>query len=276
MKSMLIECDNLSAMKRLLPDLAERIDVMPVDPPYNTAVPYTGYRDSAFAGGWKRFMKKRLNIAFRLLSAHGVMFIHIDEKEFCSLYSLCGRIFGKENLMSLIWKKTNGRFDGNREEKPLESGVRRTHEYVVVCFKDKRNTVLHPVRQPVWNGTYYEEVTKPLETILDDLGTNASAKDELEEIFGERNVFRTPKPVKLIKELIRAGSEKNSIVMDFFAGSGTTGQAVMELNREDGGNRRFLLITNDENDTCEKVALPRLRRAVELCGCEDFSYEKWC
>ena len=116
----------------------------------------------------------------------------------------------------------------------------------------------------MWNGTNYVEVLKPLETVVDDMGTTASAKDELSEILGKREIFSTPKPVKMIKEFIRAASDKNSIVLDFFAGSGTTGHAVMELNCEDGGSRKFILITNDESNICQKVTLPRLEKVIKM------------
>lgn len=270
----LIESDNLVALQKLLPEYEGRIDVMPIDPPYNTAIPYIGYRDSDYPEGWTEFMRPRLELAYRLLSSNGVMFIHIDENEFCALWALCGQIFGSDNLMSLIWKKTNERFDRNRKEKPLESGIRRTHEFVVVCFKNRSQTVLHPVRQPIWNGTEYVDVEKPLETILDDLGTTASAKDEVAELLGDRTVFSTPKPVRLIQEFIRAGSDRDSIVLDFFAGSGTTGHATMKLNAEDGGHREFILITNGENDFFRKVTVPRIRKAKALLGdASDLSVE---
>lgn len=68
-----------------------------------------------------------------------------DYIELVNLLGLCGDIFGSSNLMTMIWKKTNNRFDKNRKEKPLECGIRRTHEYIVVCFKDKKNTTLKPI-----------------------------------------------------------------------------------------------------------------------------------
>ena len=178
----IIESDNLIALETLMPEYEGKIDVMPIDPPYNTAVSYIGYQDSGYENGWSAFMRPRLELAYRLLSERGVMFIHIDENEFFALWSLCSEIFGAENLMTMIWKKTNEHFDRTRKEKPLESGIRRTHEFIVACFKDKAHTILHPIYQPVWSGSGYMDVVKPLETVIDGMGTNASAKDELEEI----------------------------------------------------------------------------------------------
>lgn len=250
-------------MQRLMPTYEGKIDVMPIDPPYNTEIDYIEYKDGNYDNGWINFMQARLEVAYKLLSKKGVMFIHIDENELMALTMLCSKIFGVKNILTMVWKKTNERFDKNRKEKPLESGVRRTHEYVLICFKDRKNTTLNPIKQPVWNGKEYIEIKEPLETVIDDLGTTSSAKDELELLLGDRTIFSTPKPVKLIKEFVRASSNQNSIVLDFFAGSGTTGHAVMDLNKEDGGNRKFILITNSESNICRKVTIPRIQKAIE-------------
>lgn len=66
------------------------------------------------------------------------------------------------------------------------------------------------------------------------------------------------KPVKLLKQLINLSKNKDCIVLDFFAGSGSTGHAVLDLNKEDGGNRKFILCTNNENNICEEVTYKRL------------------
>lgn len=264
MKNLIIESDNLQAMQNMLPTLQGKIDVMPIDPPYNTKVDYISYKDGYYEEGWENFMRPRLEIAYKLLSPKGVAFIHIDENELVTLTKLCATIFGEDNILTCVWKKANERFDVNRVEKPLESGIRRTHEYLLICFKDKSNTTLKNVMQPIWDGKQYVEISKPLETVIDDMGTTSSAKDEIESLLGDRKIFSTPKPVKLIKEFVRAASDKNSIVLDFFAGSGTTGHAVMDLNKEDGGGRKFILITNDENNICQQVTIPRIARAIEL------------
>ena len=94
-------------------------------------------------------------------------------------------------------------------------------------------------------------------------GTNSSAKDEIEKIFGDRTYFQTPKPLKLMKELIRATTDLDSIVLDFFAGSGTVGHAVMDLNKEDFGNRKYILISNNESNICRKVTLKRMQMVDE-------------
>lgn len=83
----------------------------------------------------------------------------------------------------------------------------------------------------------------------------------LKEIF-HANAFSYPKPLAFIAEIMRAVTTSNSTVLDFFAGSGTTGQAVMELNQQDGGKRKFILCTNNENGICENVTYQRLKTVI--------------
>lgn len=90
--------------------------------------------------------------------------------------------------------------------------------------------------------------------------TNEIAKRELLELV-PNNSMDYPKPKSLISYLIKFNEDgrKNNIVLDFFAGSGTTGHAVMQLNKEDGGNRKYILCTNNENNICEEVTYQRLK-----------------
>ena len=87
---------------------------------------------------------------------------------------------------------------------------------------------------------------------------------EFGKIFlgSSKNDFPQPKAVEYIKAIIRTMQNHNGLVLDFFAGSGTTGQALLELNREDGGNRRFILCTNNEANICENITYPRLKTVI--------------
>lgn len=73
--------------------------------------------------------------------------------------------------------------------------------------------------------------------------------------------FPTQKPIGLIKFLLEVTSDKNSVTCDFFAGTGTTGEAVLELNKEDGRERRFILCTNNENNIATNICYPRIKKA---------------
>ena len=94
-------------------------------------------------------------------------------------------------------------------------------------------------------------------------GSNEDADEELRLILGKQHLFDYPKPVRLIEKLIAAYRQKDIICLDFFAGSGTTGHAVMKLNAEDGGNRKFILCTNNENNICRDVTYERIKRVIE-------------
>lgn len=119
---------------------------------------------------------------------------------------------------------------------------------------------------------YWNERKNPgkrIDTLWNDLPENSAASKELEAILKE-SVFDNPKPAALIKRCIDIG-DKTAIVLDFFAGSGTTGQAVLELNKEDGGKREFILIQNNEktdknpNGIALDVTTKRLKRVMSGC-----------
>ena len=95
----------------------------------------------------------------------------------------------------------------------------------------------------------------------------------LNDIFSSTQVFPYPKSLHAVKDTILFSSpNKNAVVLDFFAGSGTTGHAVLELNKEDGGNRQFILVTNNENNIAEEVTYPRLRNVIN--GYKNLKNEK--
>lgn len=94
-----------------------------------------------------------------------------------------------------------------------------------------------------------------------EAGHNQEARKEIIEILGMSTAFDTPKPTRLIKRILQIATDANSIVLDSFAGSGTTAQAVLDLNKEDGGNRKFILV--EMEDYANKITAERVRRAVK-------------
>lgn len=114
----------------------------------------------------------------------------------------------------------------------------------------------------------------PFSIIGADIGRTEIGGLELKKIFSGNKVFDYPKPVSLIKHLISIATQnKDALVLDFYAGSGTTGQAVMELNAEDGGHRRFILVTNNENGIGENITRERLYRVINGKGSRGESIE---
>ena len=109
------------------------------------------------------------------------------------------------------------------------------------------------------------EPTVPHPTILTDVGQNRQAKALLNEILGTDHGFETPKPVGLLRRILEMATDRDSLVLDSFAGSGTTGHAVLDLNKADDGNRRFILVEMDEK-IARNVTAERLTRVIKGYG----------
>ena len=116
-----------------------------------------------------------------------------------------------------------------------------------------------------------EERGAKLFSIIDGIYTQEGTAD-LKQIFDGRLVLQFPKPIRLIKKLLELVTEENDVVLDSFAGSGTTAHAVLDLNKQDGGDRKFILVqmpydTKDQEkekfNICEKITAERIRRVME-------------
>jgi adenine-specific DNA-methyltransferase len=109
-----------------------------------------------------------------------------------------------------------------------------------------------------------------------EVGHTQEAKKEVLKILqlsSNESVFSTPKPVRLIERIVRLSTGPDDIILDFFAGSGTTAHAVLKLNAEDGGNRRFILVSSTEatvdepdKNLCRDVCARRVKRVCEGYG----------
>ena len=125
------------------------------------------------------------------------------------------------------------------------------------------------------NGNFVIEYNKRVKATssleyIDNKYSNDNAKKDL-SLFGLGDKFDYSKPVELIKKLVKAYYKNDALILDFFAGSGTTAQAVLELNEEDGGSRRFIVCTNNENNICQEVTYQRIKTVLTgrmASGCE--------
>lgn len=338
----LLEGDNLHSLKLLEKTHAGKIDVIYIDPPYNTRNKdfiyddtFVDKNDGYAHSKWLSFMSERLEIAKRVLSDEGVIFISINRYEHAQLKILCDTIFGEENLLGIItWESTT---------QPINAGIAKFQiqqkcEFIYIYAKNKskknnfklketltKNSYPHKgkygkcrfeiieksdsgqykrdsmkfrilghypregkrwqigvetarkleaegkleivngiVKKAIYPEDETEKVTlQPFWSHLDSklVGTAQKGKDELNFVMSKSVGFDTVKPTDLIINLL-SHFENNITILDFFAGSGTTAHAVLELNKEDGGNRKFILCTNNENNICEEITYERIKRVI--------------
>jgi adenine-specific DNA-methyltransferase len=357
-KNLILKGDNLDSLKILKSHYQNKIKCIYIDPPYNTSSDEFVYPDKfnkeeaevlgiatetadfermefSFKtkkshSGWLSFMYPRLMLARDLLKDDGVIFISIDDNEQANLKLLCDEIFGEENFVGDIIRKTKS------QTNDAKTGLNYQHEFVLVYAKFKDNFILqgddkdfanykNPDNDPMGNwmsdnpsarsgsdnalfeiknpftGTvdlppkgrywafakstfekwiesgkvvfkktvkqgergfivkkYLSEVKNSYKQVdslfgIDNQFMNQVATKELNLMLGDLS-FTFPKPISFIHNLIKYSTSPNDLILDFFAGSGTTGHAVMQLNSEDGGNRKFILCQIDEPIKKDKPA----------------------
>lgn len=129
------------------------------------------------------------------------------------------------------------------------------------AFWNEKKTQYKPVSSYIFGGS--EIMSEEFHVLRSD--KQGPASDEVQQIFGSK-VFPYPKPVSLVRSLLESTMDMNDIVLDFFAGSGTTAQAVMELNVKDGGDRRFIMVSSTEatedegnKNICRDITAERVR-----------------
>lgn len=327
----LLEGDNLHSLKLLEKTHAGKIDVIYIDPPYNTGNKDFIYDDSfvdkndGYAHSkWLSFMSERLEIAKRLLSDEGVIFISIDDNEQAQLKLMCDSVFDEENFVTSIhWKRSESQNNSAKQfaivgefilcyaidksnrsfnKIALQDTAIKEYRYVdeVTGKKFRRGTIVDNTRgknifdivspsgikkriKSIRNKKFFEEKdtngeiywtrtgTPYLKIFLDEsegqisnnwfdnVGVNEDASEQLSKLNID---FSFSKPTSLIIKLLEIAGNNKSIILDFFAGSGTTAHAVLELNKVDGGNRKFILCTNNENNICEEITYERIKRVI--------------
>lgn len=315
----ILEGDNLHSLNLLEKTHRDNIDVIYIDPPYNTGNSLT-YNDKRVGDDdvykhskWLSFMERRLKIAKNLLNEQGLIFISIDDNEGYNLKLLCDEIFNEKNFMGsfsitkaegggqakylvkghdllliyaknlsktkplgrpkdvrgktfkkdgeIYWiqedayRKVFGKYGNLHYEEILEFEDQKfkndidkkiANGDIILLDKGKEGHILGKVRKLSDDYSKYHSVLKQL---------NSDGKNDL-SAFGLKNTFDYPKPVNLIKELISGASflrPGKLIVLDFFAGSGTTGQAVLEFTKESGRDVNFILCTDNEVSAKQKL-----------------------
>ncbi len=160
-------------------------------------------------------------------------------------------------------------FDGADEVYPITNGEEMSWRWSKTKADVESSDLIAVGSSPSW--TIYKKQrpglgelpsSKPKSVLYKAKYSSSNATNQLKQLLGSR-AFDYPKPVELCLDIVKIGSHRKDLnVLDFFAGSGTTLQAVSLLNSQDGGTRRCILVTNNENNICNEVTQPRIRAAL--------------
>lgn len=321
----LVKADNFQALNSLMPKYQGKIDLIYIDPPYNTGNDSFIYTDKFNHSSWLTMINNRLELAKEFLKNSGSIFISIDDNEQARLKILCDEVFGGENFVAnVVWRKrAGGGNDSNHiaveqeyiniYAKNIEHlktyGITRTN--ISKYKKDKVGYYLekplndtslqdspglhYDIRLPngkILKGSEYQwkmsentfysrlerdeiifknndkvyykhyiDIASNLKpsSIWYDFVLNADATNEIKLNF-ENKIFDTPKPEKLLKRICDIGSNQDSLILDFFAGSGTTIATAHKLKR------KWLGVEMGEH--FYKVIIPRMKKVLNgfVCG----------
>ena len=247
--NLLIKGNNLIALHSLVEEFRGKVKLIYIDPPYNTGNDGFKYNDSFNHSTWLCFMKNRLEIARELLREDGSIYVQMDVKEAHYLKVLMDEIFGRNNFRSeIIWDTSIPYVAGN---KWLSNNWIYSHSVIfyyafnINVHRDVFNKLTFQVKQ-----TSGDISNKPFKDIWTDIENFAG-------FLGVRDIkinFNSRKPEKLIERIIKSSTNENDIVLDFFAGSGTTGAVAHKMNRQ------WIMI--EQMDYIEDITKERLKKVV--------------
>ena len=272
--NLIIKGNNLLALHTLKKEFAGKVKLIYIDPPYNTGGDSFNYNDKFNHSTWLTFMKNRLQVAKDLLSENGSILVQADWNEIHYLKVLLDSIFERQNFRNeIIWayhgpgspkmKQYNRKHDNilwysKSDTNWIFNGddVRMTSEVHVGGFNNEMSadvssdyTEKGKIPEDWWEtGRDKEEFVEEMSNLFDEY-QKINNKDWWKMAVAarirvdgkKRSGYLTEKPYKLIERIIKAHSNKNDVILDFFAGSGTTGFVSNYLERQ------FILIEQLEN-----------------------------
>ena len=329
--NMLIQGDNLDALKALLPFYAGQVKCIYIDPPYNTRSAFEHYDDNLEHSKWLAMMWPRLEILRELLSEDGSIWVSIDDNEGHYLKVIMDEIFGRSNLISnVVWQKVytvknSAKYLSDMHDHILSYARSKPQWYPNLLPRSDKATgnysnpdndprgpwttnavqarnyyslgtyeIISPsgrVHLPptgtywrisndnfkklnadnrIWWGQDGDSIPRIKKFLAEaksgvvpatwwphsDAGTNAEAKQEVRELIGNTGeIFLTPKPEKLLKQVLIIATNSGDLVLDSFLGSGTTAAVAHKMGR------RYIGIEMGEHAVSHCV--PRLREVIE-------------
>ncbi|GAA8126341.1 hypothetical protein HpKG106_12700 [Helicobacter pylori] len=260
----LIKSENYQALNSLKNRYKETIDCIYIDPPFNTGSDFA-YIDKFQDSTWLSLMHNRLELAYDFLSFQGSFYLHLDNNANYLGRMLLNDIFGKENFRNeIIWYYSNKMANsGNSFAKNTETilNYSKNEQYIFYRQKEPRSEPVllskregrdgKNMRARDENGKVIYELSH--ERYVDTLwNIPIIGSTSTERVKNNENL--TQKPEKLLERIIQASSDENSIVLDFFAGSGTTCAVAHKLKRK--------YIGIEMGDHFESVILPRLKKVI--------------
>nr|WP_240446441.1 site-specific DNA-methyltransferase [Helicobacter pylori] len=260
----LIKSENYQALNSLKNRYKETMDCIYIDPPFNTGSDFA-YIDRFQDSTWLSLMHNRLELAYSFLSSQGSFYLHLDNNANYLGRILLNDIFGKENFKNeIIWYYSNKMANsGNSFAKNTETilNYSKSEQYIFYRQKEPRSEPVllskregrdgKNMRARDENGKVIYELSH--ERYVDTLWNIAIiGSTSTERVKSDENL--TQKPEKLLERIIKASSNENSIILDFFAGSGTTCAVAHKLKR------KYIGIEMGEH--FDSVILPRLKKVV--------------
>ena len=175
----------------------------------------------------------------------------VEEEEFSKIYDKALKVFDDNYLnelkskyeklgYSFVLPMSDGSYGRWRWGYSLKN--RERLKYDVIVNKNGDGITLYKKQRPELGEL---PTKKPKSIFYKPEYSSGNGTQQIKDLLGDK-LFTNPKPLNLIQDILHVSTDKNSIILDFFAGSGTTGHAVMQLNAEDGGNRKFILCQIDE------------------------------
>lgn len=267
--NLIIKGNNLIALSSLLEKYEGEIQLIYIDPPYNTGNDSFRYNDRFNHSTWLTFMKNRLELAYKLLNETGSIYVQIDNNESAYLKVLMDEIFGRDNFQTeIIWV-----LEGASGYKSLVNNYVRGHDSILFYSKNnkfKYNKTYLPYDEKQLKrfssideeGRKYKTITKTRRLYLDE-AKGIPLTDVWSDIASfqtivnspERTGFNTQKPEKLLERIIECSSDKNDIVLDFNLGSGTTAAVAHKMGRK--------YIGIEQMDYIYDITLERLKKVIE-------------